>query len=47
VVLGGLAALLLVAMLPLTLLSGQFGDGIVALVIGVPCAAVGLLVARR
>ena len=46
-VLGGLAALLLVAMLPLTLLSGQFGDGIVALVIGVPCAAVGLLVARR
>ena len=46
-VLGGLAALFLVATLPLTMLSGQFGDGIVALVIGVPCAAVGLLVARR
>jgi len=46
-VLGVLAALSLVATLPLTLLSGQFGDGIVALVIGVPCAAVGFLVARR
>jgi hypothetical protein len=46
-VLGGLAALSLAATLPLTLLSGQFGDGIVALVIGVPCAGVGFLVARR
>jgi hypothetical protein len=45
--LGGLAALSLAATLPLILLSGQLGDGIVALVIGVPCAAVGLLVARR
>jgi hypothetical protein len=46
-VLGGLAGLLLVATLPLTLLSGQLGDGLVALVIGVPCAAVGVVVARR
>ena len=45
--LGGLAALFLVAALPLILLSGQLGDGIVALVIGVPCAGVGFLVARR
>ena len=37
-VLGGLAGLLLVATLPLPLLSGQLGDGIVALVIGIPCA---------
>ena len=46
-VLGGLAALFLVATLPLTLLSGQLGDGLVALVIGIPCAAVGVVVARR
>ena len=46
-VLGGLAVLSLAATLPLTLLSGQLGEGIVALVIGVPCAAVGFLVARR
>ncbi len=39
--------LFLVAMLPLTLLSGQLGDGLVALVIGIPCAGVGLVVARR
>jgi hypothetical protein len=45
--LGGLALLLLVATLPLTLLSGQLGDGLVALVIGIPCAAVGVVVARR
>jgi hypothetical protein len=46
-VLGGLAALSLVAMLPLSLLARQFGDGIVAVVIGIPCAGVGVLVARR
>jgi hypothetical protein len=46
-VLGGLAALSLVAMLPLSLLDRQFGDGIVAVVIGIPCAGVGVLVARR
>ena len=45
--LGGLALLFLVATLPLTLLSGQLGDGLVALVIGIPCAAVGVVVARR
>ena len=44
---GGLAALSLAATLPLTLLSGQLGDGTVALVIGIPCAGVGFLVARR
>jgi hypothetical protein len=37
----------LLAMLPLSLLSGQLGNGIVAVVIGIPCAAVGVLVARR
>ncbi len=46
-VLGSLAALSLAATLPLSLLSGQLGDGIVALVIGVPCAGVGFIVARR
>jgi MFS family permease len=46
-VLGGLAALFLVATLPLTLLSGQLGDGLVALVIGIPCAGLGVVVARR
>src|SRR5579863_8303570 len=44
---GGLAALGLVMTLPLSLLSGQLGNGTVAVVIGVPCAAVGTLVARR
>jgi hypothetical protein len=46
-VLGGLAAVSLVATLPLSLLSRQIGDGIVALFIGIPCAAVGVVVARR
>jgi MFS family permease len=45
--LGGLAVLSLVATLPLTLLSGQLGDGLVALVIGIPCAGVGVVIARR
>jgi hypothetical protein len=47
VALGWAAALFLVATLPLTLLSGQLGDGLVALVIGIPCAGVGVVVARR
>jgi hypothetical protein len=47
VVAGGLAALLLVANIPLTVVSGLIGSGIVAVVIGIPCAAVGFLVARR
>jgi len=42
-----LALLSLLATLPLSLLSGQLGNGIVAVVIGIPCAAVGVLVARR
>jgi hypothetical protein len=46
-VLGGLAVVSLAANLPLTLLSGQLGAGIVAVVIGIPCAGVGFLVARR
>jgi len=46
-VLGGLAALSLAATLPLSLLSGQLGNGVVAVVIGIPCAAVGVVVARR
>jgi len=46
-VLGGLAVLSLVAMLPLSLLSRQLGSGSTALVIGIPCAGVGLVVARR
>ena len=41
------ALLSLVATLPLSLLSGQLGNGIVAVVVGIPCAAVGVLVARR
>ena len=46
-VIGGLAALFLAANIPLTVVSGQLGNGIVAVVIGIPCAAVGFLVARR
>jgi len=45
--LGGLAALSLAAMILLSLLSGQVSNGTVALVIGVPCAGVGVVVARR
>ncbi len=45
--LSGLAALSLLATLPLSLLSGQLGNGIVAVGIGVPCAAVGAVVSRR
>jgi hypothetical protein len=44
---GGLAALFLAANVPLTVMSGQLGNGIVAVVIGIPCAGVGFLVARR
>jgi hypothetical protein len=47
ILLGGLAALSLVAMLPLTLMAHQLFNGLVALVIGVPCAGVGILIARR
>jgi len=47
VLLGGLAALSLAAMVPLTFLSGQVFNGVLPLVIGVPCAGVGILLARR
>ena len=46
-VLGGLLAVSTVAMLPLTLLAHQVFGGLVALVVGVPCAGVGIIVARR
>jgi hypothetical protein len=46
-VLGCLAALSLAVMISLSLLSRQVGNGAVALVIGVPYAGVGVLVARR
>lgn len=47
VVVGGLLAVSTVAMLPLTLLAHQVFGGLVALVVGVPCAGVGVIVARR
>jgi hypothetical protein len=47
VVLGGIAVALLAAMVPLSVLAQLLGEGIVALVIGVPCMAVGFIVARR
>ena len=47
VLLALLALASLLATLPLSLLSGQLGYGTVAVVIGIPCAAVGVLVARR
>jgi hypothetical protein len=47
ILLGGLAALSFAAMIPLTFLSGQVFSGALPLVIGVPCAGVGILVARR
>jgi len=47
VVLGGVAVALLAAMVPLAVFAQLLGEGIVALVIGVPCMAVGFVVARR
>ena len=47
IALGLLALLAFAAMIPLSLLSHQEGNGVIAVVIGVPCAAVGLVVARR
>jgi hypothetical protein len=47
ILLGGLAALSLAAMIPLSFLAGQVFNGAIPLVIGVPCAGVGILVARR
>jgi hypothetical protein len=45
--LGALAVLSFAAAIPLSVLSRQVGNGIIAAVIGVPCAAVGIVVARR
>jgi hypothetical protein len=47
VVLGVLALASFAAMVPLTVLSGQIFDALVAAAIGVPCAVVGWLVTRR
>jgi hypothetical protein len=47
ILLGGLDALSFAATIALTLLAHQEFNGLVALVIGVPCAGVGVLVARR
>jgi hypothetical protein len=47
VVLGVLVVASFAAMVPLTVLSGQIFDALVAAAIGVPCAAVGWLVTRR
>ena len=47
VVLGGVAVALLAALIPLSVLAQLLGEGVVALVIGVPCMAVGFVVARR
>jgi predicted permease len=46
-VLGAVAALSFAAMIALTLLSRQLGNGVIAAGIGVPCAAVGVVVVRR
>jgi hypothetical protein len=47
ILLGGLAGLSLAAMIPLSFLASQIFNGVIPLVIGVPCAGVGVLVARR
>jgi hypothetical protein len=47
VVLGGVAVASLAAMIPLSVSAHLLGDGVVALVIGVPCTAIGFLVARH
>jgi len=46
-VLGAVAVLSLAAAIPLTVLSGQIGDGLTAWAIGIPSAAVGFLITRR
>src|SRR5271154_1063038 len=47
VVLGALVVASFAAAVPLTVLSGQIFNALVAAAIGVPCAAVGWLVTRR
>jgi hypothetical protein len=46
-VLGALAALSFAAAIPLSVLSHQVANGVIAAVIGVPSAAIGILVIRR
>jgi hypothetical protein len=46
-VIGGLAALCTVATIPLSILARENVDGSIALVIGIPAAAVGIVVTRR
>ena len=46
-ILGLLAALSLTAAVPLSLLAHEVDSGLIAAVIGVPCAAVGIVVTRR
>jgi hypothetical protein len=45
--LGALAVLSFAAAIPLSLLAHQLDSGVIAAVIGVPCAAVGMVVTRR
>jgi hypothetical protein len=45
--LSALAVLSFAAAIPLSLLSQQLDSGVIAAVIGVPCAAVGMVVIRR
>jgi hypothetical protein len=47
IILGLLAILSLIAVVPLSLLAHELDSGVIAAVIGVPCAAVGWLVTRR
>src|ERR1700751_4154649 len=47
IVIGVLVILSLTAMVPLSVLAHQLDSGLIAAVIGVPCAAVGWLVTRR
>jgi hypothetical protein len=47
IALGVLALLSYAAAVPLTVVSHQLGNGVIAAVIGIPCAAVGWLVTRR
>jgi hypothetical protein len=46
-VLGTLALLSFAAVIPLSVLSDQVANGVIAAVIGVPCAGIGIVVSRR
>jgi hypothetical protein len=47
IALGALALLSFAAAIPLSVLSGQLANGVIAAVIGIPCAGVGIVVTRR